>query len=339
MPINVLVVDDSAFMRKMISDMLNSDPDIRVAGTARDGQDAIEKVERLRPDAITLDVEMPGVDGLTALAYIMNKHPTPVVMLSALTKKGTEETIRALEYGAVDFITKPSGNISLDIEILHSEIIDKVKLAALAKVKRVKAVARKFVSEEIKFADRRRVVVIGASTGGPQALVEVLQKLPGRIPACLLVVQHMPKGFTKSFAERLDNLSALDVKEAEDGEPLRPGVAFVAPGDYHMIIEDSAVKLNQGDKIHGVRPAVDATMKSAAEAFEADTVGVLLTGMGSDGALGMKVIKERGGATIAQDESTSIIFGMPKAALELGCVDKVVPISQIPLEILRILGS
>lgn len=339
MPVSVLVVDDSAFMRKMISDVLNSDPEIRVVGTARDGQDAIEKVGKLQPDAITLDIEMPRVDGLTALAYIMNKHPTPVVMLSALTKKGAEETIKALEYGAVDFITKPSGNVSLDIEILRSEIIDKVKLAALAKVKKIKAAARKVVSEEVKFADRRRVVVIGASTGGPQALIEVLQKLPGKIPACLLIVQHMPKGFTKSFAERLDSLSDLEVKEAEDGDLLRSNTALVAPGDYHMVIENSAVKLNQRDKIHGVRPAVDVTMKSAAEAFEADAVGVLLTGMGSDGALGMRAIKERGGATIAQDESTSIIFGMPKAALELGCVDKVVPISQIPLEILRTLGS
>lgn len=336
MPINVLVVDDSAFMRKMISDMLNSDPDIRVVDTARDGQDAIEKVGKLRPDAITLDLEMPRLDGLAALAYIMNRHPTPVVLLSAVTKKGAEETIKALEYGAVDFITKPSGNISLDIHVLRNEIIKKVKLATLAKVKKVKFAARRVV--KVKFAERRRAVVIGASTGGPQALVEVLRKLPGNIPACLLVVQHMPRGFTKSFAERLDSLSDLEVKEAEEGDSLRPGSALVAPGDYHMLVEDSVVKLNQGDRLHGVRPAIDVTMKSAAEAFGADTVGVLLSGMGEDGALGMKAIREKGGVTIAQDEETSVIFGMPKAAIELGSVDKVVPISQISIEILRLLA-
>ncbi len=338
MTIRVLVVDDSAFMRKMITQILNSDPEIEVIATARDGEDAIKKVEKLRPDVVTLDVEMPRVDGLTALAYIMNKSPLPVVMLSALTGEGTKATVKALSYGAVDYIQKPSGTISLDIEKIRDEIIRKVKLAANARVRKLKLENRK--PKKIDFHSfTKKLVVIGASTGGPQALVEIISHLPKNIPASILVVQHMPKQFTRSFAERLDSLSEIEVEEAEEGDRIIEGKALLAPGDYHMLVNNSKITLDDGPKINSVRPAVDPTMISAAEAYGENVIGVILTGMGNDGAYGIKVIKEKGGTTIAQDESTSVVFGMPKAAIATGCVDKVLPLHEISKEIIALLGG
>lgn len=343
MAIRVLVVDDSAFMRKVISDILSSGSGIEVVGTAQDGEEALRKVKELGPDVVTLDIEMPQMDGLTSLAYIMAEHPVPVVMLSAMNKREANVVIKSLEYGAVDFIPKPGGVVSLDIENVQDEILTKVKIAAGTKVKRAKLLLPKprFVKPSIKpRIARKEVVAIGASTGGPRALTHVLSHLPGNIPLGFLVVQHMPSTFTASLAEHLGWQCSLKVKEAEDEETVRPGLALIAPGDYHMIVEGSSekkVRLIQAPKVNGVRPSVDVMMKSVAEAYERRVLGVILTGMGADGAAGMKVIKERGGETIVEDESSCVVFGMPKAAIDLGCVDKVVPLSQIPQDIMRMI--
>ncbi len=330
--IRALVVDDSAFMRKMIGDILNSDPEIEVVGYARDGEDAVDKVGSLHPDVVTLDVEMPRLDGLGALSRIMQRTPTPVVMLSAYTDRGRRETIVALEHGAVDFITKPSGEISIQLTELRDEILRKVKIAARTRVRRLtKSAVRVFTrSRAPRLKGMQRLVVIGASTGGPKALLEIVSRLPSEIPACLLIVQHMPEGFTTSFAKRLDSKSALEVVEAGNGMALREGVAYVAPGDYHLLVNGSVLNIIKGLKLHGVRPAIDFTMESAALKYGGNTVGVLLTGMGIDGAAGLKAIKKQGGTTIAQDEETCLVFGMPRAAIKLGCVDEVLPLQRIP---------
>jgi two-component system chemotaxis response regulator CheB len=328
-------------MRKVISDMLSSDDEIEVVGTAQDGEEALRKVKELSPDVVTLDIEMPRMDGLTSLAYIMVEHPVPVVMLSAMSKREADVVIKSLKYGAVDFIPKPSGVISLDIEDIKGEILSKVKMAARTRVKRAKLLLPRprFVRPSVKPGrGRKEVAIIGASTGGPQALTYILSHLPGSISLGFLVVQHMPSTFTASLAEHLSWQCSLKVKEAEDGERISPGLALIAPGDYHMIVEGSdkeKVRLIQTPKVHGVRPSVDVTMKSAAEVYGRKVLGVILTGMGEDGAQGAKVIKERGGEIIAEDKSSCVVFGMPKAAIDLGCVDRVMTLTQIPREIMR----
>ncbi|MEM2241972.1 MAG: chemotaxis response regulator protein-glutamate methylesterase [Candidatus Bathyarchaeia archaeon] len=328
------MVDDSALMRKMIKDLLNSDPEVTVVGTAVNGVDALEKIRELSPDVVTLDVNMPKMDGLETLKRIMSEHPLPVVMLSNLTKEGAEATLKALEYGAVDYIAKPSGEISLDIEKVRGELITKVKTAARAKLIRHKPI----LPLEISSCKIDRVVLIGASTGGPPAIEKILSCLPEAAPP-ILIVQHMPPGFTRSFAERLNRYCKFEVKEAEEGDRIQPGKALIAPGGYHMIVgSDKRVHLDESPPIHGVKPAVDPMMMTAAEVFKSKNVGVLLTGMGSDGALGMKMVKQHGGYTIAQDEETSVIFSMPKAAIEAGCVDKILPLAEIPIEIMRVCG-
>jgi two-component system chemotaxis response regulator CheB len=341
MGIRTLVVDDSAFMRKVVSDMLGSDSEIEVVGTAQDGEEALQKVEELSPDVVTMDIEMPRMDGLTALAYIMAEHPVPVVMLSAMSKREADIVIKSLKYGAVDFIPKPSGVISLDIEDIKGEILSKVKMAARTKVKRAELLLPRprFVRPSVKpGSGRKEVAVIGASTGGPQALTCILSHLPGSIPLGFLVVQHMPSTFTASLAEHLSWQCSLKVKEAEDGERIRPGLALIAPGDYHMVVEggsEERVRLTQTPKVHGVRPSVDVTMKSAAEVYGRKVLAVILTGMGEDGAEGVRAIKEGGGRAIAEDKSSCVVFGMPRAAIDSGYVDKVVALSHIPREIMR----
>ncbi|WP_010477554.1 protein-glutamate methylesterase/protein-glutamine glutaminase [Thermococcus zilligii] len=336
--IRVLVVDDSAFMRKILRDILESDPEIEVCCEARDGAEAIEKVKQHKPDVITLDVEMPRMNGLDALKFIMSKYPTPVIMVSALTQEGAEATIKALEYGAIDFIPKPSSSISMNMRELREEIIAKVKEAARVPLKFLHFRRERLLREQITKVKKReeaavRAVAIAASTGGPQSLLRVFEKLPGELDAGVLLVQHMPPGFTKSFAMRLDNISNINVKEAEDGEVVYNNWAYVAPGDYHMEVTmrngKPTIRLYNGPKIHGVRPAADPMMKSVANLFGKKTVGVVMTGMGRDGAEGLAEIKRQGGITIAQDKETSIIFGMPKAAIELGVVDYVVPLDKI----------
>lgn len=336
--IRVLVVDDSAFMRKILRDILESDPEIEVCCEARDGVEAIEKVRQHKPDVITLDIEMPRMNGLDALKFIMNKYPTAVIMVSALTQEGAEATIKALEYGAIDFIPKPSSSISINMRDLKDEIIAKVKEAARVPVRFLQFRRRRLLREQMtkvrkKGEAARRAVAIAASTGGPQSLLKVFEKFPSEMNAGILLVQHMPPGFTKSFAMRLDRISKINVKEAEDGEVVYNNWAYVAPGDYHMEVTmrngKPTIKLYKGPKIHGVRPAADPMMKSVANLFGRKTVGVVMTGMGRDGAEGLAEIKRKGGITIAQDKETSIIFGMPKAAIELGVVDYVVPLDKI----------
>ncbi|WP_456487820.1 protein-glutamate methylesterase/protein-glutamine glutaminase [Candidatus Alkanophaga liquidiphilum] len=341
--IGVLVVDDSAFMRILISDMLCSDEEVEVVGVARDGEDALEKLEELSPDVITMDVEMPRLDGIGALKEIMRQKPTPVIMLSAHTQEGARTTLEALESGAFDFVPKPSGSISLDIEKVRSELLAKIKAAARARGTTLTQGRRVSKAGSVAgFEPGRRserVVVIAASTGGPRALSEVLFALPASLPAGVLVVQHMPPFFTRALAERLNAACELQVKEAENGDEIKDGCVLIAPGDFHMLINDRKVELNKEPPVNAVRPSADVTMRSAADAYGENVVGVVLTGMGRDGAAGIIRIKERGGRTIACDERTSLIFGMPKAAIETGCVDIVAPLHEIPKGILNALNG
>ena len=330
----ILVVDDSSFMRKVISDMLNSDPEFTVVGTARDGFDALEQIEKLHPDVITLDVTMPRMDGLTALKHIMKECPLPVVMLSSFTREGAETTLKALEYGAFDYVLKPSGAVSFDMYKVQEELIGKIKAAKHMHLPKLSLPTIKSAKVSTEFS--RKTILVGASTGGPPAIERILLGLPENIPATL-IVQHMPPVFTKFFAERLSSICKCEVKEAKDDDSIVANRALIAPGGFHMVVgTDEKVHLNQEPPLHGVRPAVDPMMKSAANVFGSQTVGVLLTGMGQDGAQGMQAIKQNGGFTIAQDESTSIVFGMPKAAIALNCADNVLPLQQISTEIMRI---
>jgi len=346
--IKVLVVDDSAFMRVVISDMLNASPGIEVAGVARNGIEGVEKVKILSPDVITMDVEMPKMNGIEAVRQIMAEKPTPVVMLSGITKKNADVTLEALANGAFDFVTKPSGTLSLDIEKVKEELIAKIKsaYASAGKICTGTGPGMKRLQGARKYAHIRalpteagriskRVVVIGSSTGGPKALDEIFSALPDGIPAGMLVVQHMPPYFTKSLAERLDKHSPVHVREGKEEDRITNGSALVAPGDYHMAVNSGKIHMNKEPPVNAIRPSVDVTMLSIAKTYGSNTVGVILTGMGRDGAEGMKAIKERGGKTIACDENTSIIFGMPKEAIKLGCIDKIVPLHGIADEIMK----
>ncbi|MFA5099795.1 MAG: chemotaxis response regulator protein-glutamate methylesterase [Candidatus Omnitrophota bacterium] len=343
--IRVLVVDDSFLMRKIISDIINSDPDLEVIGKAKDGQEAIEKAMDLDPDVITLDLNLPVVDGIDVLSKVMKHHPTRVIMFSAYTRSGASATMRALELGAVDFIAKPSGEISLGIEKLQEEIITKIKLAAEVNID--KYLAGVAVSAPPAALPSRsvikKVVVIGASTGGPKAIMEIMQGLGENLPACFLIVQHMPKGFTMSFAERISWQSGMRAKEAEEGDILAEGKIYVAPAGYHMTLDRRPdgvrIRLNQDPQVNFVRPSIDVTMFSAAEVFGKDCIGVILTGMGKDGAEGARKIKEAGGTVIIQDEKSSVVWGMPRAVSKEGVVDEVLPITEIPQAIARHLNS
>jgi two-component system, chemotaxis family, protein-glutamate methylesterase/glutaminase len=335
--IRVLVVDDSALMRKMATDILSNAGDIEVVGIARNGQEALDKLPILLPDVITLDVEMPVRDGLSTLQEIMKVRPTPVVMLSSLTTAGAETTMKCLHLGAVDFVAKPSGSVSIDLDKVGIELVDKVRvasktkagagarhLATLAAIKPI-TMARGPV---IKVRDR--VIIIGSSTGGPRALQTVVPHIPAELGAPMVIVQHLPEAFTGTLANRLNSESSYEVREAKEGDRLAPGVALVAPGGKHLVFDSNAVaRLTTDPPIHGVRPAVDVAMASLVNHFGARTVGVLLTGMGKDGAMAMKTIRDKGGATIAEDESTCVVYGMPKAAVELGAVQTLVPLHQV----------
>ena len=348
--IRVLVVDDSALMRMMISDILNTEKGIEVVAVAKDGEDGIKKVIELKPDVVTLDIEMPRLDGLHALGYIMSEIPTPVVMVSAYTQKGADATFRALEYGAVDFVSKPSGPISGDLAVISDELVAKVKVAASVDLDKLKFIRPKKITKKYlkakpkKISPEVKVIAIGSSTGGPRALGQILPQLKSDIPAALLIVQHMPKDFTETFAARLDRESKIDIKQAEAGDRIEPGKALIAPGDYHMTVGRvlsgketvGVIKLNQEPPVYGLRPTVDNMMLSVAEVYGDKAVGVLLTGMGSDGAKGMKAIKDNKGKTITQDENTCVVYGMPKAAIEEGVINKVVPLEKIAEEISKI---
>lgn len=344
MVIRVLVVDDSAFMRKVISDLLASDPEIEVVGTARDGQDALERAAELKPDVITLDVEMPRMDGLTFLQRMMATNPRPVVMVSSLTKEGADTTLRALSLGAVDFVAKPSGSISLDMNRIREDLVGKIRMAARARP-RQRAWSEQFKIEVPRVAPvpgqpPRHLVCIGCSTGGPGALHEIIPQLPGNLEAGVVIVQHMPPGFTRSLAERLNQVSSLTVKEAAEGDRLASGLVLVAPGGYHLAIEgDGRIRLTTDPPRHGVRPAVDVTLQSAAEAFGQRVLAVILTGMGFDGARGAAAVRQAGGRVIAEHESSCVIYGMPRAVIEMGVADRILPLGLVGKAIAELLGS
>ena len=370
--IRVLIADDSAFMRKVLSDLFNSQSDFQVVGTAVNGQEAIEKVKKFQPDVLTLDVIMPIMDGLNALAVIMEQCPLPVIMISSATQKGTNETIRALALGAVDFVSKAGGAIS-KIDTIKDEILAKCRLAAKTHARKNFSANKPLVYKpklpdsdgttrriEVKrrtgfvpaqrptigrtpvaAAPVRRIipgtgkklVVIGTSTGGPQALQAVVTRLPANLPCGVVIVQHMPPGFTKSLADRLNSISEISVKEAENDEIIRPGQVYIAPGNYHLrIVPASAnerkIVLSQEPPVGNHRPAVNVMFDSAAR-FGKDLVSVIMTGMGCDGCEGMKKIKATGGYSIAQDENTCVVYGMPKAVVDAGLADEVRPLDKI----------
>jgi two-component system chemotaxis response regulator CheB len=341
MPIRVLVVDDSAFMRKLITEIINDDPDLEVAGYARNGQDALKKLEKLDVDVVTLDVEMPVMDGLETLKRIMEMRPLPVVMLSSQTRRGSETTIHALSLGAVDFIAKPSGppgDGSSALDGVAAEIKSKVRLAATARLQPSEPAKRPRLVKppSLPVFDRpasggaEKIVIIGSSTGGPKALEGVFTSIPANLPAAMVVVQHMPKDFTRSFAERLNSLCPFPVKEASDGDLVENGKVLIAPGDYHLIITpDRRVKLNQDERVMFLRPAIDVTMEKLPAVYGSKILGVILTGMGRDGAKGMAEIKKAGGITIAQDKNTSTIYSMPRVVAEEGNADYILPLDQI----------
>lgn len=356
----LLIVDDSAFMRKLISDFFVDNKSIEVIGIARNGKDAIEKIKTLQPDVITLDVEMPVMNGLEALRRIMTEMPVPVVMLSSTTKSGTESTMQAMEYGAVDFIAKPSGTISLDLHKIKEELLEKVEHAALVSINKMKKRSPVSINnrttnneEGKKIPDspkvfkwdkmNKKMVLIGTSTGGPRALQEVITKLPSNMKAPVLIVQHMPAGFTKSLAQRLNQLSAIEVKEAEDGDMLQDGHAYIAPGGYHMRIQKRGaayyVVLNDKEAPRsGHRPAVDILFEDNSQFNDFDKIAVIMTGMGSDGSLGLKQLKKNGNVVaIAEAASTCIVYGMPKAAVETNLVNEVVDLDHIAKTIIQYL--
>lgn len=343
--IRVLIVDDSALVRKLLRDVISGDPDMEVVGTASNGVEAVRAVAGLEPDVVTMDIHMPEMDGLSALEYIMRKYPLPVVMLSALAQKGATATLQALELGAVDFITKPSHYPSAIREV-REEVIYKVKTAAQARKSILGSPARKKVKKRQAAGKApplsEKLVVIGASAGGPKALAEIMPAFPADTPAAMIIVQHMPGVFTRSFAERLNNICGLQVKEAEENESLLPGRVLVAPGGMDTIVTmdeggPGRVQLMNSQNRVGAAPRIDTTMITAAETYGEESIGVIMTGMGSDGARGIEKIKKSKGNTVAQDEESCLVYGMPKVAIDRGFVDWVVSLEKIPEKVLELL--
>ncbi len=345
-PIRVLVVDDSALVREILSTGLNMDPGIEVVGTATDPFNAKDKILKLRPDVLTLDVEMPRMDGVEFLRQLMPQFPLPVVMVSALTERGQRITLEALGAGAVDFVTKPKSNLAQGLSGMMGQLVAKVKIASTANVSQWKGrrpagpaptpVARPLASST------NQVIVIGASTGGTEAIREVVQGFPVTSPG-VVIVQHMPAGFTKLFAERLNDLVPMQVKEAADGDTVIPGRILIAPGEKQMSVVRSGgsykVVCKQGEKVNGHAPSVEILMNSAATALGKHAVGVMLTGMGGDGARGLKAMRSAGARTLAQDEASSVVFGMPKVAWELGAAERLVPLNKISATVMNWLSK
>jgi two-component system chemotaxis response regulator CheB len=356
-PIRVLIVDDSALMRQVLTELLSHDRGIEVIGTAADPFIAREKIKKLNPDVLTLDVEMPRMDGLTFLEKLMAGRPMPVLMVSSLTESGCQTTLRALELGAVDFFTKPKIDMRHGMEEQAEELVAKVKAAASARIRgKGQGAMGKSISGALPMASRPAplasssamlkttdtIIAIGASTGGTEALRALLEALPPNTPP-IVITQHMPEKFTRTFADRLNTLCQLTVKEAEDGDSVLTGQALIAPGNYHMTLIRSgarySVRLNQDPPVNRHRPSVDVMFQSVAQYAGRNSLGVILTGMGGDGAAGMLEMKKTGACNFAQDEASCVVFGMPKEAIKLGGVDKILPLDQIPAAILAHIES
>lgn len=334
-PIRVLIIDDSAFMRKMITEILESDQRIEVVGIAKNGKEGLRKINELSPDVVTLDVEMPVMDGMTTLETIMIESPLPVVMLASKSPKGSQDIIQAISKSAVDFILKPSGPISLDIHHIKEKIIEKVIIASQAKLQKPITMSHETNDHPYSPEHRETIFVIGSSTGGPRALQRILTELPSNFPAPILIVQHMPTGFTRPLANRLNSLSAIQIKEATDGEKLKKGVAYIAPGDFHMRVQHMnnsfSIKLTKNPDNIIYRPAVDVLFQSIATLKKVNKIAIILTGMGKDGTEGIKKIKDKDShaIVIAESEESAIIYGMPKAAISSGYVDQIIHLHKI----------
>jgi len=355
--ITVLVVDDSALVRKLLSEVLNSDPDIEVIGTAIDPYQAREKIKKLKPDVLTLDVEMPRMDGVTFLRNIMRLHPMPVVMVSTLTEQGAQVTLESLELGAVDFVSKPKVDLSNTLVDYRDEIIEKVKIAATVNVNALgrehhtlpeipeKLTADAVLSKRaptsipshLKTTDK--IIAMGSSTGGTEAIKDVLTRLPENCPG-VVIAQHIPGSFSGPFAARVNGLSVIEVCEAEDGQQILPGHAYIAPGDKHLIVERSGArfycKLNDGPVVNRHKPSVDVLFRSVAQNVGANAVGVMLTGMGDDGAKGMLEMKEAGAFNFVQDEKSCVVWGMPMQAIKNGAAELEVPLSKIAEKLMKL---
>ena len=349
--IRVLVIDDSALIRSVLKEIINRENDMECVGAAPDPLAARELIKALNPDVLTLDVEMPKMDGLDFLQRLMRLRPMPVLMISTLTESGSNITFRALELGAVDFVAKPKLDIARGMEEYAIEITDKIRAVAQAQVRKKiiePQIHEKFSADAIlpstkgRYSSTEKLIVIGASTGGTEAIKEVLNKLPADAPG-VLVTQHMPEHFTKSFADRLNSLCRISVKEAEHNERILPGYAYIAPGNSHLLIKRSGarymVELNQGPLVNRHRPSVDVLFRSAANVAGANALGIILTGMGKDGVQGMLEMKQAGSFTIAQDEASCVVFGMPKEAIAAGGVREVLPLQNIARRTMEYLSS
>lgn len=343
--IKVMVVDDSAFMRQVISKMLEKDPDIQVVGIATDGLDALNKVEIFQPDIITLDIEMPKMDGLTCLAKLMETRPLPVVMVSSWAVEGGERTLKALELGAVDFVTKPSGEPSDDLWEIEAQLIEKVKAAAKAKIERLaEPLPAVKPGTNVRFSRRPplglpRLLAIGASTGGPRAIQSILTSLPSNLPVGIVIGQHMPKDFTKVFAGRLNSLCALQIREAQTGDEVKPGQVLIAPSGHQLAIQlvGSKFVAEVTDVSSIYKPSIDFLFQSLTTVTGGETVAVLLTGMGGDGARGLKALRDLGARTIVESEESCVVYGMPRVAWEMGAGEFSLPLDRIPAAILDLL--
>ena len=358
MSIRVLVIDDSALVRNLLKRILDQDPQIKVVGTAADAYIAREKIKKLHPDVLTLDVEMPKMDGITFLKNLMRLHPMPVVMVSSLTAKGAEVTLQALELGAIDFVTKPQGDFSGSLEAAGEEIIHKIKTAAKANIR---AAGRGRTSAPLSVEEKQSVdailpasgkkrlsgsmpplLAIGASTGGTEAIKDVLVELPADMPA-IVITQHIPPGFSTAFAQRMNRLAALTVHEAEEGQQILPGHVYIAPGAQHLLVAANDkgyyCKLSNGPRVNRHKPSVDVLFRSVAQTAGRNATGVILTGMGDDGARSLLEMREAGARTIAQDEESSVVWGMPGMAVKQGAAEQILPLEKIPATLIYLLSG
>lgn len=348
----VLIIDDSALVRRMLAEIINRERDLEVVGSAPDPIIARDLIKQLSPDVLTLDVEMPKMDGLEFLEKLMRLRPMPVVMISSLTERGSEQTLRALELGAVDFVAKPKLDIQAGLQDYAEEITSKLRVAARARVRRLPSVNALSTAGDIAnvvlpalrshSGSTEKVIVIGSSTGGTEALKEVLIRFPPDAPA-VLVAQHMPAGFTMSFAQRLNGLCKIEVKEAVSGERVLPGHAYIAPGHSHLLLKRSGAnymtELSDGPPVNRHRPSVEVLFRSAANAGGKNVIGVMLTGMGKDGAMGMLEMRTAGATNFAQDEATCVVYGMPREAVAVGAVHEILPLQDIAAKVLQAVGT